>query len=108
MSDPLAIAFQLPQGLLDPDGRLHRQGELRLATGADELYISRLPRVRANAEFATLAMLARTVRRLGDLTAPSPEQLGDLFLADFRYLAALFDRCNPPAARRLGEGAATP
>ncbi|NJK99244.1 MAG: hypothetical protein HC910_01280 [Spirulinaceae cyanobacterium SM2_1_0] len=107
MNELAVIAFELPQGLLTADGRLHRNGELRLATGADELYVSRHPQVRANPAAAPLVTLAATLLRLGDWAHPSIDQVGSLFLADFEYLIAVFNRCNPQATRRLGEWRAT-
>jgi hypothetical protein len=35
---PITFSFSLPVGLLDNQDRRHRDGEMRLATGKDELY----------------------------------------------------------------------
>ncbi len=105
--DAPRISFCLPRGLLTSTGHWQREGFLRLATGADELYVSRQPQAQANPAYARLLMLARTVEQVGEWRSPTAEQLGTLFLPDFTYLIELFNRWNPPAARRLGEPLAT-
>jgi hypothetical protein len=42
------IAFTLPRGYLAPDGTVHREGVMRLATARDEIEPLRSPEVRDN------------------------------------------------------------
>ena len=59
--------FTLPHGLVGPDGSLHRDGAMRLATAADEIEPLKDPRVRANPGYLVIILLARVITRLGDL-----------------------------------------
>jgi hypothetical protein len=87
-------AFTLPRGYAGPDGVVHRDGVMRLATARDEIEPLRDPAVRQNEAYLTVLLLARTVTRLGDLPAITPEVIEELFAVDFDHLQRLYERLN--------------
>lgn len=86
--------FTLPKGYVDADGRLHRDGVMRLATARDELEPQRDPRVRENPAYATVIMLARVVTELGTVPRVTTKVVEDLFVSDFSYLEDLYRIVN--------------
>ena len=46
--------FTLPQGYLDSDGDLHREGVMRLATAYDEVAPQKDPRVQSNPAYLVI------------------------------------------------------
>ena len=86
--------FTLPQGYVDDEGTLHRDGVMRLATAADELQPLKDPRVRANASYLTVILLSRVVTELGDLREVTPHVVENLFVSDLAYLQDLYERVN--------------
>ena len=90
--------FSLPRGYVDSEGRVHRDGVMRLATALDEVAPLRDPRVRANQAYLVIVLLARVVTRLGDLTTINTAVIENLFAADLAYLQALYRRVNEEGA----------
>jgi hypothetical protein len=88
------FAFQLPRGYADAAGEVHRDGVMRLATARDEIEPLREVEVRQNPAYLTVALLARTVTRLGTVTEITPELIEGLFAADFDHLQRLYERIN--------------
>lgn len=88
------FAFRLPKGYVDADGRLHRDGTMRLATARDELEPQRDPRVRESESYATVIVLARVVSSLGTLSRVTTKVIEDLFVSDFAYLQDLYRVVN--------------
>jgi hypothetical protein len=86
--------FTLPVGYVDPDGNLHRQGAMRMATAMDEVAPLRDPRVRANPAYLTVILLARVITRLGGLQSISTGVTESLFVADLAYLQTLYRQIN--------------
>lgn len=86
--------FTLPCGYVDVRGTLHRDGVMRRSTARDEVEVMQDARVRANASYLSILLLSRVVSRLGDLTPVEPEDVEQLFSADFLYLQDLFVRLN--------------
>ena len=86
--------FILPQGFLDEDGTLHREGTMRLATAADEILPLKDPRVQKNPAYLVVILLARVVTRLGDVRAITTNTIERLFVADLAYLQDLYNRIN--------------
>lgn len=96
-SEPLPVLefeFMLPRGLVDAEGKMHRQGVMRLATARDEIGVQRDRRTQADPAYGVLVMLARVITRLGELTAVTPELLENLFSLDLAYLRELYNRIN--------------
>lgn len=94
MSLRTEYAFTLPKGYVDQDGRLHREGVMRLATARDELEPQRDPRVRENEAFATVIVLARVVTELGTVSRVTTKVMESLFVSDFGYLQDFYRIIN--------------
>jgi hypothetical protein len=88
------IAFTLPRGYVDERGVVHREGTMRLATARDEIEPLRDVQVRQNEAYLSVLLLARTITRLGDITAIEPRLLEDLYAVDFDHLQRLYERIN--------------
>ena len=88
------FAFQLPRGYADAAGEVHRDGVMRLATARDEIEPLREVEVRQNPAYLTVALLARTVTRIGAVTEITPGLIEGLYAADFDHLQRLYERIN--------------
>jgi hypothetical protein len=87
--------FTLPVGYLDPEeGKLHRDGVMRLATAADEILPLKDPRVQANQAYLVVILLARVVTRLGSIEQINPKVIEALYAGDLAYLQDLYNRIN--------------
>ena len=86
--------FTLPRGYVDSTGTVHRQGIMRLATAMDEIVPLRDPRVRANAAYLTILLLAQVIVQLGSLPTVSEPVVENFFAADLAYLQALYRQIN--------------
>lgn len=93
--------FSLPQGYLDGEGNLHREGVMRLATAYDEIAPMKDPRVGANPGYLVIILLSRVITRLGDLEQINPKVIEGLFSADLAYLQDLYLRINQNGQNRL-------
>lgn len=110
MNESSTYVFTLPKGLLDDQGRLHRQGGLRLATGHDELKIQRDQRVHDNPYYGVLVLLTQAITFLGQFQQITPHHLEQLFLTDFLYLQDVYVNLTHSYGGpiELGEHLATP
>ena len=88
------FAFTLPRGYVDADGRVHREGVMRLATARDEIAPQRDPRVRENEAYLTVILLSRVITRLGTVPSIDPSVIEGLFAADLAFLQDLYRRVN--------------
>ena len=88
------FAFTLPRGYVDKDGNLHKEGVMRLATAADEIYPMKDMRVRSNQAYLVIVLLARVITRLGTLTEITPTNIEGLFSADLAYLQEFYRQIN--------------
>jgi len=93
--------FTLPQGYLDADGNLHREGLMRLATAYDEIAPMKDPRVQANPAYLLIILLSRVIIRLGDLEQINPRVIEGLFSADLAFLQDLYLRINQNSSNQL-------
>lgn len=93
--------FTLPQGLVDADGVVHREGAMRLATAFDEIAPLSDPRVRSNPGYMVLILLSRVITRLGSLEFINPKVIESLFAGDLAYLQDLYQRINLQGHSRL-------
>ena len=94
--------FELPRGLVDRQGNVHRTGRMRLATARDELLPLNDERVRHNPAYLTVILLARVITKLGaleaeDITANTVE---GLFATDLAFLQDLYRRVNTEGTTR--------
>ena len=86
--------FVLPQGYVDREGNLHRDGTMRLATAMDEIAPLRDPRVRENQAYLVVILLSRVVTRLGTLPTVSTYEIEHMFSGDLAYLQRLYRQIN--------------
>jgi hypothetical protein len=88
------FAFELPLGLVDDAGVVHRTGEMRLATARDEILPLRDPRVRDNEAYLTVLLLSRVVTSLDGVPSVTPGVIEGLFAPDLAFLQDLYRRVN--------------
>ncbi len=93
--------FTLPMGYVDPDGNLHKEGVMRLATAFDEIAPLKDPRVHNNPAYLLIILLSRVITRLGTLEQINPKIVESLFAADLAYLQTLYRRLNDSGANRV-------
>ncbi|MEJ2165741.1 MAG: phage tail assembly protein, partial [Desulfobacterales bacterium] len=86
--------FSLPKGFIDPEGNLHRNGVMRLATAADEILPQKDPRVQSNPAYLIIILLSRVITNLGEIKTITPKTIEDLFSADLAYLQDFYQRIN--------------
>ena len=93
--------FTLPQGYLDSDGDLHREGVMRLATGFDEIAPLRDPRVQSNPAYLVFILLSRVIIRLEGVNSINPKVMESLFAADLAHLQEMYQRINSSGGNRV-------
>ena len=86
--------FVLPNGFLDEDGELHKEGVMRLATAADEILPLKDPRVQKNPAYLVIVVIGRVITRLGSLEQVTNKTIENLFVADLAYLQKLYNEIN--------------
>ena len=94
--------FTLPHGYVDPEGNLHKEGVMRLATAFDEIAPMEDPRVQANPAYLVVILLSRVISRLGDVEQINPKVIEGLFAGDFAFLQDLYRRINENGHTRVG------
>lgn len=94
MSLQTEFEFTLPRGYIDPEGNLHRNGVMRLATAMDEIAPLRDLRVRSNQAYLVIVLLSRVIVKLGGLTQITTGVIENLFAADLAYLQAFYQQIN--------------
>jgi hypothetical protein len=93
--------FILPRGLVDADGRLHREGVMRLATARDEMVIAKDQKARENDVYTELMLLSRVIMRIGGFTEVTSDLLENLFTLDLSYLREFYNRINQQGAASI-------
>ena len=88
------FAFELPCGVADATGRVHRHGTMRMATARDEILPLRDPRVRDNEAYLTVLLLSRVVTRIGDVHDITPATIEGLLAPDLGFLQHLYRTIN--------------
>jgi hypothetical protein len=96
------FAFTLPRGFVDGEGRVHREGVMRLATARDELLPLHDERVRENPQYLAVVLLARVITHLGDVTDVHAGVIENLFAVDLAFLQDLYRRINTEGTTRAG------
>jgi len=86
--------FTLPRGYVDPEGNLHKEGVMRLATAYDEIVPMKDPRVQSNQAYLVCILFSRVVTRLGSLQQVNPKVIEGLFSADLAFLQDFYRRIN--------------
>jgi hypothetical protein len=88
------FSFQLPLGLPDAEGNLHRDGTMRLATAFDEIAPLKDPRVQSNPGYLLVILLSRVVTKLGTLDHINPKTIEGLYAGDLAFLQDMYQRVN--------------
>jgi hypothetical protein len=96
MSLQVEFDFVLPKGFVDDEGKVHKEGTMRLATARDEIAPLRDPRVRANEAYLVVILLSQVITRLGTLSRVSPAVIERMFAADIAFLQDLYRQINDP------------
>ena len=86
--------FVRPRGYVGAGGRVHQEGTMRLATARDELIPLLDPKVRENGAVVSLVLLARVVRKRGDVPAIDDQVMGGLWATDLAFLQDLYRQIN--------------
>lgn len=86
--------FTLPNGYVDKDGKLQRNGVMRLATAADEILPMKDPRVMQNPSYLTVVILSRVITRLGTIREIDTNLIEGLFAIDLAFLNDMYQRLN--------------
>lgn len=93
--------FILPQGYLDSEGNVHKEGIMRLATAYDEITPMKDPRVQRNSGYLVIILLARMITKLGTLEQINTKIIEGLFSGDLVYLQDFYQRINRNGHSRL-------
>lgn len=93
--------FTLPNGYLDENNTLHREGVMRLATALDEIAPLEDPRVRNNEAYVVIVLLSRVITQLGSLTRVTPQIIERMFAADIAFLQDMYRHINELENRTL-------
>lgn len=87
--------FTLPRGYVDQQGRLHRNGTMRLATARDELAPLRDPTISGPDDpRLTVLVLARVVESLGEVARVTEYEIEGLFAVDLAFLQDFYGVIN--------------
>lgn len=86
--------FTLPRGYLDPEGTVHKQGKMRLATVMDEIAPLGDARVQHNEAYLALILLSRVITELGGYAQVTPAMLEGFFASDIIYLQEFYTFIN--------------
>ena len=93
--------FTLPKGYIDSEGKLHRNGVMRLATAKDEIVPLQDYRVQSNRAYLVIVLLSRVITKLGELAVVDTEVIENLFSTDLAYLQEFYRRINQEGAPRI-------
>ena len=86
--------FTLPKGYIDSEGKLHRNGVMRLATAKDEIVPLQDYRVQSNRAYLVIVLLSRVITKLGELAVVDTEVIENLFSTDLAYLQEFYRKIN--------------
>ncbi|WP_299539771.1 hypothetical protein [uncultured Streptomyces sp.] len=86
--------FELPRGYVDDEGRLHRDGSMRLATARDELRPQIDLRVKENPAYLSVVLLSQVITRLGTVTDVHAGVVERMYATDVAFLQDFYRRIN--------------
>lgn len=101
MMQQTEFPFVLPQGFIDNEGNLHREGIMRLSTAYDEIAPMRDPRVQTNPGYLVIILLSRVITQLGKVQTITPKLIEGLFSGDLIFLQDFYQRINQNGHSRL-------
>ena len=84
--------FELPKGIIDEAGQVHKKGKMRLATAGDEISATRDPRVLVNPSFLTIVILSKVITEIEEIDIISATLVERLFTADLAFLQDMYQR----------------
>ena len=87
-------SFRLPRGFVDEEGKVHRDGVMRLATARDEILPLQDYRVQSNRAYLVIVLLSRVITKLGDVKGIAPDIVEGLFSTDLAYLQEFYRKIN--------------
>src|SRR5258708_20347192 len=93
--------FTLPKGFVDSEGRVHRQGVMRLATAKDEIIPLQDYRVQGNRAYLVIILLSRVITKLGDVKYIDTDVIENLFSTDLAYLQEFYRRINEEGSPKV-------
>ena len=93
--------FTLPRGFVDAEGKVHKDGTMRLATARDEIVPLQDYRVQANRAYLVIVLLSRVITRIGDMTDISVSTVENLFSTDLAYLQEFYRKVNEEGSARV-------
>ena len=93
--------FTLPKGYVDAEGKLHRNGVMRLATAKDEIIPLQDYRVQSNRAYLVIILLSRVIVKLGDLKFIDTDIVENLFSTDLAYLQEFYRRVNEEGSPKV-------
>jgi hypothetical protein len=83
-------SFRLPRGYVDEEGKVHRDGIMRLATARDEILPLQDYRVQSNRAYLVIVLLSRVITKLGEHTMVTV----DMVSTDLAYLQEFYRKIN--------------
>lgn len=86
--------FTLPRGFVDAEGKVHKDGTMRLATARDEILPLQDYRVQANRAYLVIILLSRVVTRIGTLPMITVDTIENLFSTDLAFLQEFYRKIN--------------
>jgi hypothetical protein len=86
--------FKLPRGFVDSEGKVHRDGVMRLATARDEILPLQDYRVQSNRAYLVIVLLSRVITKLGEHKGVSVDTVENLFSTDLAYLQEFYRKIN--------------
>ena len=93
--------FTLPRGFVDGEGRVHKNGVMRLATAKDEIIPLQDYRVQSNRAYLVIILLSRVITKLGEIKFIDTDIIENLFSTDLAYLQEFYRRINEEGAPRV-------
>jgi hypothetical protein len=87
-------SFRLPRGYVDEEGKVHRDGVMRLATARDEILPLQDYRVQSNRAYLVIVLLSRVITNLGDHKQVTVDMIENLFSTDLAYLQEFYRKIN--------------
>ena len=86
--------FRLPRGYVDSEGKVHRDGVMRLATARDEILPLQDYRVQGNRAYLVIVLLSRVITKLGEYNGIGVDTIENLFSTDLAYLQEFYRKIN--------------
>ncbi len=87
-------SFRLPRGYVDEEGKVHKDGIMRLATARDEILPLQDYRVQSNRAYLVIVLLSRVVTKLGEHNHIAVDMIENLFSTDLAYLQEFYRKIN--------------